>query len=40
MHQTIIGDTIKGKFAIVRNPKVKTRNCKAQAHDEDDPLLK
>ena len=38
--QTIIGDTIEGKFAIIRNPKAINRNCKDQAHDTDDPLLK
>lgn len=39
-HFTQIGDTIKGKFAIIRNNRFTNRNCKDQAYDADDPLLK
>lgn len=39
-HFTQIGDTIKGKFAIIRNDRFKNRYCKEQAFDEGDNLLK
>lgn len=39
MHQTQIGDTIKGNFAIIRAKSDKNRNCQDQALDADDPLL-
>lgn len=39
VHQVQIGDTIKGKFAIIRNTRISNRNCKDQAADSDDQLL-
>lgn len=39
-HFTVIGDTIKGDFAIIRNNRFLNKNCKEQAFDQSDPLLK
>lgn len=39
-HFTQIGDTIKGDFAIIRNNRFLNKNCKEQAFDANDPLLK
>ena len=35
-----LGDTITGNFAIIRTPKSLNKNCKDQAKDPDDPILK
>jgi hypothetical protein len=39
-HSIVLGDTIQGNFALIRSPKVANRNCKKEAKDEDDPILK
>ena len=40
LHSMIIGDTIKGSFALIRSPKVANRFCSNEAKDTDDPILK
>lgn len=39
-HATQIGDTIFGNFAIVRSKTDANTNCKDQAFQKDDPLLR
>lgn|SRR5574344_416799 len=39
-HATLIGDTIRGNFTIIRNNRFANRNCQEQAFDAGDPLLK
>lgn len=39
-HYTQIGDTITGNFVIIRSPRARNMNCKGEAFDADDPLLK
>lgn len=38
-HTIQIGETIEGKFAIIRTNRILTKDCKNQARDADDPLL-
>ena len=39
-YSEVLGDTIIGNFALIRSPKALNRNCKKEARDTDDPILK